>query len=319
MASGAPAGTQISTVVNNNDGSSLVYAYDPTNTVKQTAERWSATNAANGAPAGSRQSNVINNTDGTTLVYAYNPSASVTQTTTKFSGTDPTNGASAGSQVSAVVDNVRGGAIVYAFNPTPSVLLTASFYPAYDAATGAPLGVKGSDLLNYVSGQSSITSYGANGISFTVYYSGADGTGAIIPALVVFSGAGSALIAPDVIVISGADRVAGPGVGDHRIQFAAGAVDDSGAPLLASAGGFDTLAGDRMDAHALFAAAGADVTAAVFRIDRFVSGANRDGTTEVPFDPMGWGGKAVPVAALTVDLAGDQAVVAPLATAWTVA
>ncbi len=135
----------------------------------------------------------------------------------------------------------------------------------------------------------------------------------------VFSGAGSALIAPDVIVISGADRVAGPGVGDHRIQFAAGAVDDSVAPLLASVGGFDALAGDRMDAHALIAAAGADVTAAEFRIDRFVSGANREGTTAAPFDPMGWAGKAVPVATLTVDLAGDQAVAAPLATIWTAA
>ena len=67
-------------MVDNSNGTVLVYAYNPTSTVTQTAQLWSATNASNGAPAGNEISDVVDNTNGTVLIYAYNPSSTVTLT-----------------------------------------------------------------------------------------------------------------------------------------------------------------------------------------------------------------------------------------------
>jgi hypothetical protein len=162
--------------VDNTDGTSLVYAYNPTSTVTQTAQAWSATNASNGAPAGSEISDVVDNTDGTSLVYAYNPSSTVTQTAQAWSGTDAANGAPTGTVISDVVDEINGTSIVYAYNPTSAVTQTATFYSGTNASTGAPTGTVTSETFDYTVGGSSITNFNADGSTTTTQYSGVDGT-----------------------------------------------------------------------------------------------------------------------------------------------
>jgi hypothetical protein len=169
-------GTKISAVVDNTDGTSLIYAYNPTSTASLTVDTYSATDSSNGAPAGNRLSTVVDNTDGTSLLYSYNPSDSVKLTVSTWSATDPTNGAPTGTEISDIVSNNDGSTLVYAYNPTSAIALTATLYSATNT-DGSPAGSLVSQVANYNNGESSVASYQPDGSSSTAYYSGPNGSG----------------------------------------------------------------------------------------------------------------------------------------------
>jgi len=181
-AAGNATGARISDVVDNTDGSSLVYAYNPTGTATLTAQRWSATNASNGAPAGNEDSDVVDNTDGTSLLYSYNPTGTVTQTASEYSATNTANGAPDGNEISDVVDNTDGTSVLYAYNPTSTVSLTATYYNATVAGNGAPAGSPTNETFDYTNGESAIATY-MNGVGTMVDYSGPNGTGSVVSSI----------------------------------------------------------------------------------------------------------------------------------------
>ncbi len=233
-------GTQISTVVDNADGTSYLFAYNPTSTVSMTCQTWTATDASNGAPAGTMISDVVNNTDGTSAIYQYNPTSGVTLNVTKYSNFDAATGAPTGILISDVVDNADGTSILYAYNPTSAVTQTAVFYSATDPSNGAPAGTVTRVVFDYTAGGSSVT---ANGV--TTYYNGVDGTGSVISAPIA---------GPTPISFTGSNQTIDPGAGNHTIQFIAGGTSDTLVLHLVGSDqvlGFNPAAGDTLDLSAL--------------------------------------------------------------------
>ena len=72
----APTGSQISAVVDNTDGTALVYAYNPTSTVSLTAILYSGTDPTNGASTGSQVTEVFNYVSGQSSVQTFNADGS---------------------------------------------------------------------------------------------------------------------------------------------------------------------------------------------------------------------------------------------------
>jgi hypothetical protein len=175
-------GTKISNIVDNTDGTSLAYAYNPTATAILTAQQWSGTNPANGAPAGNLVSDVVDNTDGTCLVYAYNPTSTVVQTAQQWSMTNPANGAPAGTEISNVVNNTDGTTLLYSYNPTSTVTLTVADYSATNPANGAPAGNELSDVVDNTDGTSILYAYmPTSTVSLTATYYSATAAGSGAP------------------------------------------------------------------------------------------------------------------------------------------
>jgi hypothetical protein len=271
--------------VDNTDGSSLVYAYNPSGTVLLTAQAWSGTNS-DGSPTGTELSDVVDNSDGTSIVYAYNPSGTVTLTASFYSGTG-SNGAPAGSETQETFDFVSG--------------LT------YDSQSVGSM----------------IATYNGNDSTSTQYYSGPDGTGSAVGSPIVSGGnaisasiattqtsaagpsatAGAAsaatLASPDVsasdtdtIAIAGSNQLIDPGTGNHTIQFAAGATSDTLVPHLSGSDwvlGFDPSAGDMLDLSSVLAEAGVTI-GDMSQLANYVSVANSNGSAAIMFDPTGQGG-----------------------------
>ena len=299
-------GAKISVVVDNTDGTSLVYAYNPSSTVKQTIETWSSTNPVNGAPAGSKISDVVDNVDVTSAIYQYNPSPTVKLNVTKFARTNPANGAPAGAAISDILDNADGTSVLYAYNPTFLVSETASFYSATSPNNGAPAGTLTRQVFDYTTGGSAVTTYTASGVGTTTWYSGRDGTGFI--QLRAWSSAGSDSSQTDastygsVINITGSGQSIDPGTGNHTIQFAHDATDDTLVLHLGGSNqvlGFDPRAGDMLDLTALLSEAHLSVTD-VSHLAGYISLAEVDGAAAILFDAAGQGA-GIQVASLTVD------------------
>jgi hypothetical protein len=301
-ATGAPDGNEISDVVDNTDGTSLLYTYNPTSTATLTASYYSASNATTGAPAGNEISDVVDNGDGTSIVYAYDPTSTVTLTASYYSASDATTGAPAGTLTSETFDYTSG--------------------VQFDSTNVG----------------SSIATYNANGVS-TQYYTGPDGTGSAVGSPVVSSGGSmfggmaatqtgadassaaadaasttgaSSQAAPgstgETIEIAGSDRFIDLGVGNDTIAFAAGATSDTlllhlgGSDLIS---GFDPSAGDTLDLSALLAEAGVNIGNDIAQLPNYVSVVNLNGSSAIVFDPTGQGGGSQ--VALLLDGAGMAA------------
>jgi V8-like Glu-specific endopeptidase len=290
------AGAKISEVVDNIDGTSLLYAYNPSATVTQTTQTWTNTNPANGAPAGSEISDVVDKTDGTSAIYQYNPSPTVKLNVTEFAGTNPANGAPAGAQISDILNNTDGTSVLYAYNPTVTVSETASFYSATDPGNGAPAGTLTREVFDYAAGGSAVTTYSASGVGTTTLYSGPDGTGSVKPSTTssAVSDASQADSSSDSspIIVTGSGQSIDPGAGNHTIQFATGAKDDTLVLHLGDSSqvlGFDPTAGDLLNLSALLSEAHVSV-ADVSQLAGYVSVADVNGSAAISFDPTGKGG-----------------------------
>jgi hypothetical protein len=151
-----------------------------------------------------------------------------------------------------------------------------------------------SETFDYTDGESSISTFGANG--GTQYYSGPDGTGVpIVPPGTTTALSASSEGSPDgdTTTISASGQSIDLGPGDHTIQFMAGATSDT---LVLHEGGtdsvvgFDPSAGDMLDLSALLAEANVDIGDAISHLANYVSVANVDGSAAILFDPMGRGG-----------------------------
>jgi V8-like Glu-specific endopeptidase len=282
-------GVKISEVVDNTDGTSLLYAYNPSSMVIQTTQTWSSTDPGNGAPAGLEISNVVDNADGTSAIYQYNPSSTVKLNVTKYAKTNPANGAPSGAQISDIINNTDGTSILYAYNPTSAVSETASFYSATDPSNGAPAGTLTRVVFDYVAGGSSVTTYSASGIATTTRYSGPDGTGSVKPATSSSTVSDSSADS-GAIVITGSGQFIDPGAGNHTIQFAAGATNDT---LVLHLGGSNQVlgfdAGDLLNLSALLSEAHVSV-ADVSLLAGYISVADVNGAAAISFDPTGHGG-----------------------------
>jgi hypothetical protein len=104
------------------------------------------------------------------------------------------------------------------------------------------------------------------------------------------------------IVISGSGQSIDPGAGNHTIQFAAGATDDTLVLHLGGSNqvlGFDPNAGDLLSLSALLSEAHVSV-ADVAQLAGYVSVADVNGSAAISFDPAGQGGGSM-VASLTND------------------
>ena len=167
-------GTTSAVIVDNTNGSALVFAYNPTAGAKQTTQNWSAYNASTGAPYGSLVADVVNNIDGSSYVYAYNPTSTVTQTAQKWSATNAADGSPAGSQLADVVNNTDGTTLVYAYNPTSTVTQTTTNWSATNASTGAAAGTETAVVVDNTSGTAIVYAFSptANVSKTATFYSG---------------------------------------------------------------------------------------------------------------------------------------------------
>jgi hypothetical protein len=150
-------GTRISTIVDNRDGTSYEYAYNPTSTVTQTIQSWSATNASTGAPGGNLLADVVNFTNGTTYVYAYNPTSTVKQTAELWSTTNLDRSA-AGSPIADVVNNTDGTTLVYAYDPQSGVAQTTTNWSATNP-DGSAAGTKTAAVVDNANGTAAVYDY----------------------------------------------------------------------------------------------------------------------------------------------------------------
>jgi hypothetical protein len=281
------SGTKISDIVNRSDGTSFRYAYSPSATASQTFEVWTGTDPSSGAPAGTLTTVVVDKTDGTAAIYQYNPAAGVTLNVTDYGSYDPANGAPIGAPTSDILDRADGTSIFYSYNPTSSITQTATFYSATDPSNGAPAGTVTQVVFDYTAGGSSVTTGGT-----TTFYTGVDGTGTVTSPAV----AGAPVqTSSDTAVISftGSNQTIDPGAGDHTIQFIAGGSADT---LVLHAGGsdqvlgFNTGAGDTLNLHTLLSEANVDIGGDITQLGKYVSIADSNGSAQVMFDPTGHGG-----------------------------
>jgi hypothetical protein len=222
-ATGAPAGTEISDVVDNADGTSVLYTFNPSGTVTQTASYYSATNPTTGAPAGALTAETFDYTGGTTFdsqsvgssIATYNAGGTSTQ---YYSGPDGTGfpvgspvvstGGSmsgetattttqtdAGTTLGGVVTPLNAASLglnplVFAAAVAPGDILTGELASATSATYFGTLASFAGDVLSgFAVGDSlDISDLVAGGA--TAWFAGSDGAGV----LTIRSGAGSATL-----------------------------------------------------------------------------------------------------------------------------
>jgi len=263
-ANGAPAGTQISDVVNNTDGTTLLYAYNPSALATLTVSEYSGTDPANGAPAGNRISTVVDDSDGTSILYAYNLPTMVSMTATYYSGTTPGSGAPAGSVTSETFDHTNGESAIATYT---NGFGTTVDYSGLNGTGSVIASIGGSVLMSAENAVQPETPDTA------------------------------------AIAIAGSGQWIDPGTGSRAIQFVAGATDDTlvlhsgGTDRIL---GFDPAAGDRLDLSSLLGEAGLSIDDGVAELSNYVSVTNVDGAAAILFDPTGRGGGS-PIALLEND------------------
>lgn len=271
------------------DGTSAIYAYSGgfpvSGDIVGVISNYSSPDGT-----GTKTSVVTNNFSRKSLVHVYNPSATVTEATSEYSAANGT-----GKKISDTINNSDGTSTLYSYNPTDKVIETISSFSGPNN-TGRLI----RETFDYVNGQSVVISFAASGASSAIVYSGANGTGSVIPAItlagandpfVPLSGRVPAFSTPPILVSTQGQSI-DPGSASRTIQFIGGSGSDAvvlRAGVVSDIYGFNA-ASDFLDLRSLLASANLSAATAFAIPNTFIIASAGTATgLSIGFDPTGHG------------------------------